>query len=174
MHCSLDYRRDCQQHCYRSIVVSYISFITLYTGETLDFFQSSGNKPVSKLWLINNYSTSAHRICRVCTLFWTENSRTFQGLSRTPFSAKKSLKSVFFSSSTTWAISSWRSFCVCPFYAIENLGLIKLAPKFKDFPALTAITFQGLEFLFWNQRTSRTFKVRANPGYEMVDSQWGA
>ena len=139
MHCSLDYRRDCQQHCYRSIVVSYISFITLYTGETLDFFQSSGNKPVSKLWLINNYSTSAHRICRVCTLFWTENSRTFQGLSRTPFSAKKSLKSVFFSSSTTWAISSWRSFCVCPFYAIENLGLIKLAPKFKDFPALTEI-----------------------------------
>ena len=38
-----------------------------------------------------------------------------------------------------WAILSWRSFCVW----------IKLAPKFKDFPALTAIfkDFQGLEFL---------------------------
>ena len=37
------------------------------------------------------------------------------------------------------------------------LGWIKLAPKFKDFPATTAIFkgFQGLEFLFSN---SRTFK----------------
>ena len=50
-------------------------------------------------------------------LFWTKKFNDFQGhtsnVSRTPFSAKKSLESVFFGSSTTWAISSWRSFCVC-------------------------------------------------------------
>ena len=77
------------------MVVRYISFTALYTGETLDFFESSGNIPVSKLWLINNYSTSARRIRRVCTLFWTENSSTFQGLSRTPFSAKRALSLSF-------------------------------------------------------------------------------
>ena len=40
---------------------------------------------------------------------------------------------------------------------------MKLALKFKDFPAPTAIfkDFQGLEFLFQN---SRTFKVGVNPG----------
>jgi len=36
--------------------------------------------------------------------------------------------------------------CVCSFYAPENLGWIKLAPIFKDFPATTAI-----------------FKARPNP-----------
>ena len=83
-------------------------------------------------------------------VFWTKNSTTFQGLSRTPFSA---LSLVFFRSSTTWPISFWRSFCVCSFYATENLGWIKLAPKFEDFPALTVIfkDFQGL-------RNYRTFK----------------
>ena len=35
--------------------------------------------------------------------------------SRTPFSPKKSLESVFFSSSKTWATLSWRSFRVCSF-----------------------------------------------------------
>ena len=41
------------------------------------------------------------------------------------------------------------------------LGWIKLAPKFKDFPAPTANfkDFQGLEFLFQN---SRTFKVHTH------------
>ena len=58
---------------------------------------------------------------RVRTLFWTKNSRTFQGLSRTHFPffkdsiqcEKEPWVYVFFSSSTTWAILSWRSFCVC-------------------------------------------------------------
>ena len=85
--------------------------------------------------------------------------KDFQGqishFSRTPFNAKKSLESVFFGSSPTWAILSWRSFCVYSFLPLENLkGWIKLALKFKDFSAPTTIIFQGL---------SRTFKVCANP-----------
>ena len=54
------------------------------------------------------------------------------------------------------------------YYVLENLGWIKLAPKFKDFPATTAIsrTFKALNFLFQISRTfnrkfkdsSRTFK----------------
>ena len=59
-------------------------------------------------------------------------------LSRTPFSAKKSLKSVFLVPPQHEQFHP-EGLSVCPFYAIENLGLIKLAPKFKDFPALTAI-----------------------------------
>ena len=77
-------------------------------------------------------------------------NKKFKDFSRTPFSAKKEpWVSVFFNSSTTWAISSWRSFSVCSFYAIENLGWIKLAPTaiFKD--------CQG--------KNSRNFKVLANP-----------
>ena len=72
--------------------------------------------------------------------FFNKKFKDFSGLSETPFRAKKSLDSyVFFSSSTTWAISSWRSFCVCSFYAIENLGWIKLAPTaiFKDFQGIS-------------------------------------
>ena len=79
----------------------------------------------------------------------------FKDFQFSPFSAKKSLESVFFGSSPTWAILSWRSFCVYSFLPLENLkGWIKLALKFKDFSAPTAIIFQGL---------SRTFKVCANP-----------
>ena len=38
------------------------------------------------------------------------------------------------------------------YYVLENLGWIKLAPKFKDFPAPTAIfkDFQGLELFISN------------------------
>ena len=45
-----------------------------------------------------------------------------------------------------------RSFCVCSFQTLENLCWIKLAPKFKDFPAPTAIfkDFQGLELFISN------------------------
>ena len=79
--------------------------------------------------------------------------KDFQGqishFSRTPFSAKKSLESVFFGSSPTWAILSWRSFCVYSFLPLENLkGWIKLVLKFKDFSAPTAIIFQGLSRTF--------------------------
>ena len=61
---------------------------------------------------------------RVRTLFWTKNSRTFQGLSRTHFPfCKDSIQRkiepwvhILFSSSTTWVISSRRSFCVFSFF----------------------------------------------------------
>ena len=76
----------------------------------------------------------------------------FQGLHSVQ---KRALSLYFFGSSPTWAILSWRSFCVYSFLPLENLkGWIKLALKFKDFSAPTAIIFQGL---------SRTFKVCANP-----------
>ena len=50
------------------------------------------------------------------------------------------------------------------YYALENLGWIKLAPKSKNFPAPTAIfkDFQGLE-LFISNFKDFPFKVRANP-----------
>ena len=47
--------------------------------------------------------------------------------------------------------SNWKVFLhVCSFQVHENPGWTKLAPKFKDFPAATAIfkDFQGLEFSF--------------------------
>ena len=57
-------------------------------------------------------------VISVRTLFWTKTSRTFQGLSRTHFPffkdsiqcKKEPWVYVFFSSTTTWAILSWRSF----------------------------------------------------------------
>ena len=75
--------------------------------------------------------------------FEQKNSRTFQDFQRLYSVQKRALSLVFFSSSTTWAISSWRSFCACSFYAIENLGWIKLAPTaiFKD--------FQGISRCMW-------------------------
>ena len=47
-------------------------------------------------------------------------------------------------------------------FSLEFNLTIKLAPKFKDFPAPTAIfkDFHGLEFFFFN---STTVKMRANP-----------
>ena len=88
---------------------------------------------------------------RVRTCSWTKKPSTFQGHSGTYFPffkdsiqcKKEPWVYVFFSSFPTWAILYWKVF-LC------SLGWIKLAPKFKDFPALTAIfkNFQGLEFLF--------------------------
>ena len=96
--------------------------------------------------------------------------RTFQGLSRTHFPLfkdsiqckKESWVYVFFSSSTTSAISTWRSSVFAPF----PLGWIKLALKFKDFPAPTAIfkDLQGLEFLFPNSRTFKDYQGACEPG----------
>ena len=56
-------------------------------------------------------------IHRVRTLFWTKNSRTFQGpiLFFKDQYEKEPWVHVFSSSSPTWAIVSWRSFCVCSF-----------------------------------------------------------
>ena len=77
----------------------------------------------------------------VRTLFQTKHSRTLKGLSRTHFAFfKDSIQCKkepwIFSPSTTWAILSRKYFCGCnPF----PLVWITLAPKFKDFPAKTAI-----------------------------------
>ena len=49
---------------------------------------------------------------------------------------------LFLSSFTMWAILSWRSFSVCFLWALENLGWINLAPKFKA-GSSTDCNFQG-------------------------------
>ena len=51
------------------------------------------------------------------------------------------------------------------YQVLENLGWIKLAPKFKDFPAPTAIfkDFQGLELLFQISRTFKEFQGACEP-----------
>ena len=80
MYYSLDCLRDCQQYCYQSMVVSYISFIALYKGKTLDFFQSSGNIPVSKLLLINNNYSSIPQVPIGYAGFVPFYEQKFQGL----------------------------------------------------------------------------------------------
>ena len=84
---------------------------------------------------------------RVCTLFWTKTSRTFQGLSRTHFAFfKDSIKCkkeiwvyVFFSSTTTWAILSWRSFIL----GTWEFGLDKVSTEIQELSS-TDCNFQGL------------------------------
>ena len=76
--------------------------------------------------------------------------RHISHFSRTPFNAKKGLSvclfSVLFDNKSNWKVFLH----VCCFQVHENPGWTKLAPKFKDFPAPTAIfkDFQGLEFSF--------------------------
>ena len=108
---------------------------------------------------------------RVRTLFWTKTSRTLQGLSRTHFAFfKDSIQCkkeiwvyVFFSSTTTWAILSWRSFIL----GTWESGLDKVSTEIQGLSS-TDYNFQGLSrpwtFYFKFQGLSRTFKVRANPG----------
>ena len=105
-------------------------------------------------------SLAVNRSWGFVPFFGIKNSRTFKDtfpIFQGFLSAKESLESVFFGSFTTWAILSWRSFCVCSLYALENLSWIKLAPKFKDFPVPTAIlrTFKALNFYFKIQGLSR-------------------
>ena len=107
---------------------------------------------------------------RVRTLFWTKTSRTFQGLSRTHFAFfKDSIQCkkeiwvyVFFSSTTTWAILSWRSFIL----GTWEFGLDKVSTEIQGLSS-TDCNFQGLSrpwtFYFKFQGLSRSFKVRANP-----------
>ena len=83
-------------------------------------------------------------------------SRSFQDISywsRTPFRAKKSLESKsFFSSSTTiWAISSWRFLCVCWVGLSKhwNSRTFQPQPQFQD--------LQG-DFYFKIQLQAMTFK----------------
>ena len=108
---------------------------------------------------------------RVRTLFWTKTSRTLQGLSRTHFAFfKDSIQCkkeiwvyVFFSSTTTWAILSWRSFIL----GTWESGLDIVSTEIQGLSS-TDYNFQGLSrpwtFYFKFQGLSRTFKVRANPG----------
>ena len=79
--------------------------------------------------------------------FWQTNLKTFQGLSRTylPF-FKDSVQwkrepwiYVFFSSSATWPILSWRSFCVCSF----SFGSDKVSTEIQGL-STTDCYFQGL------------------------------
>ena len=90
------------------------------------------------------------RIIRVCTHFWTKNSRTFQGhishFSRTPFSAKKEPSVYIFCSWTTWAISSWRPFNLCLLLlslATRESGLDKGSTEIQGLSS-TDCNFQGL------------------------------
>ena len=84
---------------------------------------------------------------RVRTLFWTKASRTFQGLSRTHFPffkdsiqcKKEPWVYVFFSSTTTWAILSWRSFTL----GTWESGLDKVSTEIQGLSS-TDCNFQGL------------------------------
>ena len=102
------------------------------------FFCSEGSSAVL-LWTTNpnplfflHTTTCYSNNSRVCTLFWTKNSRTFQGLSRTHFPffrdsiqwIKEPWVYFFFGSSTTWVILSRRSFCVCSFFFGVLLNLL--------------------------------------------------
>ena len=115
----------------------------------------------------------------VRTLFWTKTSRTFQGLSRTHFAFfKDSIQCkkeiwvyVFFSSTTTWAILSWRSFIL----GTWESGLDKVSTEIQGLSS-TDYNFQGLSrpwtFYFKFQGLSRTFKVRGNPEITLQLSEW--
>ena len=112
---------------------------------------------------------------RVRTLSWTKTSRTFQGLLRTHFPffkdsiqcKKEPWVYVFFSSTTTWAILSWRSFIL----GTWESGLDKVSTEIQGLSS-TDCNFQGLSrpwtFYFKFQGLSRTFKVRANPGSSLL------
>ena len=112
---------------------------------------------------------------RVRTLFWTKTSRTFQGLLRTHFPffkdsiqcKKEPWVYVFFSSTTTWAILSWRSFIL----GTWESGLDKVSTEIQGLSS-TDCNFQGLSrpwtFYFKFQGLSRTFKMRANPGSSLL------
>ena len=103
---------------------------------------------------------------RVRTLFWTKTSRTFQGLSRTHFAFfKDSIQCkkeiwvyVFFSSTTTWAILSWRSFIL----GTWESGLDKVSTEIQGLSS-TDYNFQGLSrpwtFYFKFQGLSRCVRT---------------
>ena len=102
----------------------------------------------------------------VRTLFWTKTSRTFQGLSRTHFAffkdsvqCKKEIwVYVFFSSTTKWAILSWRSFIL----GTWESGLDKVSTEIEGLSS-TDYNFQGLSrpwtFYFKFQGLSRCVRT---------------
>ena len=103
---------------------------------------------------------------RVCTLFWTKTSRTFQGLSRThfPFSKdsiqcrKEPWVYIFLSSTTAWAILSWSSFIS----GTWESGLDKVSTEIQGLSS-TDYNFQGLSrpwtFYFKFQGFSRCVRT---------------
>ena len=103
---------------------------------------------------------------RVRTLFWTKTSRTFQGLLRTHFPffkdsiqcKKEPWVYVFFSSTTTWAILSWRSFIL----GTWESGLDKVSTEIQGLSS-TDCNFQGLSrswtFYFKFQGLSRCVRT---------------
>ena len=123
------------------------------------------------------YKNVCFTFYRVRTLFWTKRwntashvwyitSRTFQGLSRTHFAFfKDSIQCkkeiwvyVFFSSTTTWAILSWRSFIL----GTWESGLDKVSTEIQGLPS-TDCNFQGLSrpwtFYFKFQGLSRCVRT---------------
>ena len=123
---------------------------------------------------MSKYAYIINAICRWSWIiqgsypFLDKNVKDFQGhishFSRTPFSSEKSLESVFFSSTTAWAILSWRSFILGTWEA----GLDKVSTEIQGLSS-TDWNFQGLSrpwtFYFKFKGLSRTFKVRANPDH---------
>ena len=81
--------------------------------------------------------------------------------SRTLFSAKESLESIFFGSSTTWVILSQRSFCVCSF-SLEFYLIFQVSIEIQGL-SITDCNFQGLSRPWIIILKFRTFKVRADP-----------
>ena len=81
--------------------------------------------------------------------------------SRTLFSAKESLESIFFVSSTTWVILSQRSFCVCSF-SLEFYLIFQVSIEIQGL-SITDCNFQGLSRPWIIILKFRTFKVRADP-----------
>ena len=81
--------------------------------------------------------------------------------SRTPFSAKNSLESIFFGSSTTWVILSQWSFCVCSF-SLEFYLIFQVSIEIQGL-SINDCNFQGLSRPWIIILKFRTFKVRADP-----------
>ena len=108
-------------------------------------------------------------VVKVHTLFWTKNSRTFQGLSRTHFPffkdsiqcKKEPWVYVFSSSSTTWVILSQKSFCVCSFFFGVLLKLYSWHWNSRTFQHRLQLsrTFKALNFYFKIQGLSRCVRT---------------
>ena len=104
---------------YRRTVINPTNQKLSWTSSQLAWKASCKTDFLCTLYLLLDIISAWFTTCtyRVCTLFCKKNSKTFQGLSRTHFPFSKAIQSkkepwlyVFFSSSTTWAILSWRSF----------------------------------------------------------------
>ena len=113
------------------------------------------------------------RVSGFVRFFWTKNSRTFQGLSRTHFAffndhiqcKTRALSLCLFLVLPHQIILSRRSLCLLLFLC-SSPWTIKLALKFKDFPVPNAIfkDFQGLEFHLTFKDFQGFSRCVGNPG----------